>query len=498
MLLEQIRAADWSNQPESTISSQLIMPVLHLLGYGEHTLHKVREQQSYTLADPSYNKGSRRVRLDYEPSVYEEGLWVMEAKGTDDEVNASTLGQVRDYAIHPEIRAALMVTVDRAGVCVYDPWDEHWDEPLVAVPPNDIADRLEELRAVLGVDRVPDFVRRRHFDHLKRALSASLELGVLDDAEQEFRELLNEARKSIDAKRQKLWRDARVEAEALHERVLEQSGVWGVAQSNNSPWVGSLRACDDFAKAVLAQDERQRPTQILQVKPAIEAVYQSRVCEEKERFRPLWWLSVVVMGGSLDLRGQPACEPYATEAARQAMRDCLLGYPDDDAAAASWRFQRVAIPLLLRIYGAGPLEEMAKEIRLRLSPENRIRYDPSPAWLVGHGLRIATINLLASVDPWTPEELDKRATEAAGDLDRLSALPPDPRIGPAGDPWLDSWKTTDPLLMCGLAVASSRPSGDELLDDELRQVILRSEDSESALLKRAGAAAVERLKGAGP
>lgn len=29
------------------------MPVLLLLGYGEHTLHKVKEQQSYTLRDPT-------------------------------------------------------------------------------------------------------------------------------------------------------------------------------------------------------------------------------------------------------------------------------------------------------------------------------------------------------------------------------------------------------------------------------------------------------------
>lgn len=79
--LERLRAVDWVGQREPTICSQLIMPVLVLLGYGEHTLHKVKEQQSYALRDPTISKGSRRVKLDYQPRVYEEGLWVMEAKG---------------------------------------------------------------------------------------------------------------------------------------------------------------------------------------------------------------------------------------------------------------------------------------------------------------------------------------------------------------------------------------------------------------------------------
>lgn len=248
-ILARIRSVDWTDKSEAAISSQLITPVLHLLGYGEHTLHKFVEQRSYPLKDPTVSKGSRRVKLDYQPSVYEEGLWVMEAKGTDAKVTPKTLGQVRDYAIHPEIRAALMVTVDAAGFRVFDPWDEYWAEPLVTVAVNDVPDRIDELRAVLGVDRVADFVRKRHFDHLRRALSASLEFGVLTDAEREFRGLIREARDAIDTKRSEIHRQARADAEALHERVLKNSGIWGVAQHNNTPWIGAPREWKDFATA---------------------------------------------------------------------------------------------------------------------------------------------------------------------------------------------------------------------------------------------------------
>ena len=129
-----------------------------------------------------------------------------------------------------------MVTVDRAGFQVVDPWDEHWSTPLVGVAPGEVAARIEELRAVLGADWVPDFVRRRHLDHLRRALSASLEFGVLSEVEDEFRDVIEGARKTIDAKRTEIYRASREEAEARHKRVPVNSGAWGVAQHHNSAW----------------------------------------------------------------------------------------------------------------------------------------------------------------------------------------------------------------------------------------------------------------------
>jgi hypothetical protein len=491
-ILARIRSVDWTDKSEAAISSQLITPVLHLLGYGEHTLHKFVEQRSYPLKDPTVSKGSRRVKLDYQPSVYEEGLWVMEAKGTDAKVTPKTLGQVRDYTIHPEIRAALMVTVDAAGFRVFDPWDEYWAEPLVTVAVNDVPDRIDELRAVLGVDRVADFVRKRHFDHLRRALSASLEFGVLTDAEREFRGLIREARDAIDTKRSEIHRQARADAEALHERVLKNSGIWGVAQHNNTPWIGASREWKDFATAVLSQDERQRPTQIMQVWPAIEAVFRNRVPDGAPLRRPLWWLHVVVLGGCIQLRGQPSCEPYATDTARQALRDCLLEFPDDPVAAASWRFQRVAIPRTARIAALAPLEELSTEARARLSPEDRIRYRLEPSWFFMHSVTNTMLRLLSSINPWTTDGLDRRAAEVAEALGRLP-VPDREWPGPMGDAWLRSWADVDPLLMCSLAAVNENPAGDDLIDNEIRAVIRAAASSERELLRRPAAPLAERL-----
>ncbi len=480
-------------QPEATLCSQLIMPVLMLLGYGEHTLHKVKEQQSYALRDPTISKGSRRVKLDYQPRVYEEGLWVMEAKGSDAQVTDKTLGQIRDYAIHPEIRAALMVTVDAAGFRIFDPWDLHWDEAIVTVELNEAADRIDDLRAVLGVDHVADIVRRRQFDHLRRTLSASLEFGVLADAEREFADLVQDAKADIDAHRREVQRKAAEEADALHDRVLRQSGVWGIAQHHNTPWIGRLGDVKDLAKAVLYQDERQRPTQILQFRRAIEAVYKRRCPDGAELYRPLWWLQIVVLGGCLELRGQPACEPYATDTATQAIRDVLLGFPDDPAAGASRRLQRSLIPVLARVGALGPLEGLSQTTRARLSPEDRIRYRFDPSWFFMNFIRSSAIDFLGKIDPWTAEEIDKQAAEVVESLRRLP-IPDREWIGPMGDPWLQSWQRVDPLLMCGLSVLAAIPSGDELLtDSELRSVIADAAAGDEELLRREAVPLAERL-----
>lgn len=492
-ILARIRAIDWSAQPESTVSSQLIMPVLMLLGYGEHTLHKVREQKRYPLRDPTTMKGSRQVQLDYEPRVYEEGLWVMEAKGTDAPVDPKTLGQVRDYAIHPEIRAALMVTVDSAGFRVFDPWDKDWDEPLLSVAPNEVADKIEDLRAVLGVDRVADVVRRRHLDHLRRALSASLEFGVLLEAEREFRELIAEARRQIDERRRQIHRDAMRESEELHERVLRNSGAWGVAQHHNSPWTGSVRDTRDLAVAVLAQEERQRLTEIRQYWPAIEAVYRQRCAEGAALRRPLWWAHVVALGSGLELRGNPGCEPDATEFARRATRNCLLSFPDDEAAA-SWRLQRVAIPVACRVVGLAPLEDLAAKARQRLSAEQQIRMRIDPGWFLGHAVRKAMIDLLASVEPWGAEELDRKAGEARARLAKLP-IPTADWHGPVTDPWLMGWAEHDELLMSGLAVLYADPGGDDLVlaDADLQRAVLDAAASDDELLRRPAVPLAERL-----
>jgi hypothetical protein len=316
----------------------------------------------------------------------------------------------------------------------------------------------------------------------------------LADAEREFQELLREARATISEKRRAIHRQAREDADALHQRVVRQSGVWGVAQHNNTPWLGSYADSRDFATAVLAQEGSQRPTQILQVWPAIEAVYRPHIPSGAPALRPLWWLYVVVLGGCIRLRGQPGCEPYATETADTVMRGCLLDFPDDPLGAASWHYQRVMIPLAAHLAAFAPFEELSADVMAQLSSEDRIRFRPDPSWFFGHAVRNTAIRLLAAVDPWTVENLDAQTAETAATLARIP-VPDREWLGPASDPWLGSWTKINPLLMCGLAGLAEHPAGDDIVagDADLRGAIEAAASSQHELLRRPAVPLAERI-----
>jgi len=254
-----------------------------------------------------------------------------------------------------------------------------------------------------------------------------------------------------------------------------------------------VREGRDFAKAVTYQPERQRETQIRSVWPAIEAVYRDNVREGGHLRRPLWWLHTVVLDGCLKLRGEAGCEPAATNFATQEVRNHLLAFPDDPVEAASWRLQRVLIPLAARIAGLGPHKDLSDAVRATLSPEDRIRYRLDPTFFFMLTVRKVVIDLLGGIEPWTENRIDQEAVRARRDLERFP-VPPSEWIGPMGDPWLESWQDVDPMLMCGLSVLNDEPAGDNLLNvPELRCVIEEAAASPHELLRRAAAPLLQRL-----
>jgi hypothetical protein len=63
LILQRIAAADWTDVPEATVCSQLIMPVLMFMGYGQNTLHKVVEQRPGALRHSSERPSPHRRHL---------------------------------------------------------------------------------------------------------------------------------------------------------------------------------------------------------------------------------------------------------------------------------------------------------------------------------------------------------------------------------------------------------------------------------------------------
>lgn len=179
--------------------------------------------------------------------------------------------------------------------------------------------------------------------------------------------------------------------------------------------------------------------------------------------------------------------------ARQAIRDSLLGFPDDGSAAASLRLQRVLIPLAVRLAAKAPLEQLSAEAKAGLSAEDRIRYRFDPTWFLMHDVRIRVIKKFTEIEPWNRETLDAE-TEHAVTLLKETPTPEGEWVGPIGDPWLATWQQVDPLLLCGVSVLSKDPSGDDLLaDPELRQAVSNAANSEHQYLSRFAIPVAERL-----
>jgi hypothetical protein len=205
--------------------------------------------------------------------------------------------------------------------------------------------------------------------------------------------------------------------------------------------------------------------------------------------RPLWWLHTVVLSGALALRGEEGCEPKATELARHH----LLDFQDIPVSAASWRLQRALIPSVARMVALAPLPQLSDAMRSGMSAAERIQTAVSPSWMFMMLTRGQTRTYLRRIEPWTAENLNAEAEQAKAMLQRLP-IPRSEWIGPLGDPWLQTWPEIDPLLMCGLAVLSDDPRGDELLDtQDVTDAILAAARSEFELLRRPAVPLAQRL-----
>jgi hypothetical protein len=323
-------------------------------------------------------------------------------------------------------------------------------------------------------------LRGRYLERLGDNLAESLNSKAFPEVQQRVQEVLADARKRSGERALELRREALRAGQESRKQFLADYGVKGALNLLDSPWIGSVADGREFAEAVLAQPVEKRSHELDLAWKILMG-------------RPLWWSNTVVLSGALELRGQDGCEPKATELVRELVRHHLLEFQDFPAGGASWRLQRALIPATARIVALAPLTELTDAVLERMSAVEQAQtaIRPSRMFVMLVGRFVST--RLRNVDPWTAENLDALASEARAMLERLP-IPPGEWIGPLGDPWLQSWKDIDPLLMCGLAVLEAHPTGDELLDtDDVRDAILAAARSDFELLRRCAVPLAQRL-----
>jgi hypothetical protein len=432
---------------EAEIRGDWIEPLLRLLGYGLGTRNDVLRERQLKLAEPIRMIGSKRIKIDFIPTVFGERLWIIEAKGPqdgEDLFSPEHLGQAWSYATDPRVDVPFLVLCDGTRLGVFDLTRVDWEEPIFDRPMTGLAESFEGLLGILGARRVAERVRRDQLKHLRSALMAQVDYKALDDTLEEVSKIVAEARPVITERREQAYAEARERVETRGGAALDAAGTWGLAGHLNGPLWSTLKDIDHGVRLIREQEPMLRVREF-------EDFERACIKNEGEGPRIWFWLSLARMGSAVLLSEDEGCGEVCRAAAEQAARDHSTAFADDPLQAASYELQRALGPLGWRVAAntKPQIDGAAKRLEDSLEAEEWLRLDSeigvSALATYKRGALLGPRAILAQIDPWDVETL-KRTNEAAR---RMLEVLPKPAgmegVLPIGDPWQESWLTSDPL-----------------------------------------------------
>ncbi len=440
-LLRALADNDFSGQDEQAIREQWIYPLLMLLGYGVGTPNHV--DIPFKVAAPVRAFGSKRWEIDYRPTVYGVGLWIIEAKAPDEDLFSDRhLGQAWGYATHPRVDVPLMVLANGVRLCVFDVTQERWEDPVLDIAQPDLPQRFAELEASLGARQVAEFVRRRQLRHLRQALAVELDDEALDRTIEDVRAIVEEARPEVEARRRAVTSDAWAEYFQREERWGAEVGVWGIAFSSNGAVAVTGGQIADCAQLIAERDPSERSA-------AFDEMLS--VARIGQTIRQTFPLRVLRLGVALRSVGLEGCDQVARETAEGLVREAANGLQDDPTAAAAHEFERVIAAVLARLVlvrGTAEAKAAVRKARETLDVARFLRASVleglSAEAMLNTTVALAFRQIWTRFEPWTAEALTA-ASEAARKL--LTELPAasDVRIGQINNANYETHLTHDPL-----------------------------------------------------
>jgi hypothetical protein len=451
---------DFAGRNEAEIRGDWIEPLLRLLGYGLGTRHDVLRERSLRLDPPVRMIGSTRYQIDFIPTVFGRRLWIIEAKRPQQDLFGDEhLGQAWSYATDPRVAVPYIVLCDGGRLGVFDVTVPEWTTPVFDCPKAELPASFNELFDRIGAPRIAESMRRRQLSHLRTALEAQVDLGALDRTIKQVTDMVAEVHPVVQKRRDEIRDEARRRMLERGQAATEAAGMWGLAGEVDGPL---LPRWSDFERAV----------EIVRETPPLARVEEFRRMEEattpagEEHSRMWFGLRVVRMGAAALLSDDEGCEelaPIALEAERQH----ATAFADDPLLAAAYRLQRLLGPLGWRIAALTKpmLDEQAKKLTDSLEMEEWLRLD-GEIGVTGYDnyKRVALLlprMHVAKLQDWSVESLNRAADEVE---DQLASLPKPPgfdHLQPAGDPWLESWLSGDPLAELSSMVIDQLPERTE-------------------------------------
>jgi len=156
--LNKIQMLNTDGYTEAEVRAYIIDPIVKILGYEKGTTFSPDLERRVDFID------SRKF-IDYKCTLWEENFWIIEAKKPRAGRKRVTFEyavfrQALEYAVHPKINAALVVLCDGNLFEVFDR-EENVTEPILRFNRSDLAQRFDDLRALLSPWQVWFFEKRR-------------------------------------------------------------------------------------------------------------------------------------------------------------------------------------------------------------------------------------------------------------------------------------------------------------------------------------------------
>ena len=153
--LEKVQALDVSDFYEQEVRSNVIDPVIRVLGYGKGTNFSLDEGRPLRILDTDKFP-------DYKFHLWKENFWLIEAKRPrkGEDFKYDDLKQAILYSAHPEVNATLVVLCDGEKFQIFDR-EVSLAEPALHVNRADLVRDFHKLQAFLEPMQIWFFEKRR-------------------------------------------------------------------------------------------------------------------------------------------------------------------------------------------------------------------------------------------------------------------------------------------------------------------------------------------------
>ncbi len=240
---------------ETDVREDFITPLLWTLGYRKGTVADIKRERYYDVHPKLWHQGgSRKIKIDYRPTVGLKGFWIIEAKNGNEGhiLTEEDLQQAYFYAMHPDVRARFIVLTNGLEIRLYDSYpspqlkqnDSLYDNYVLISRQSDCETTFRDLYHFLGAKTmlasIQDYVTSTLFD----TLEAELDEDVPERLIRQLVPMLEGSKERIKAnvRREEMaaWRDYREESQqglescADHELVVRLS-----IQTDPSPDYGA-------------------------------------------------------------------------------------------------------------------------------------------------------------------------------------------------------------------------------------------------------------------